>query len=316
MKDASGLLYNQVALFIRVIDAGGFSKASRVYKIPKSRLSRNISSLESELGYPIIYRNTREISLTEEGQKLYELSKHSIYELDSHLNSISKDRKELSGTLKITAPTNIGDELLSPIICDLKSMHPKIKINLNLSDQKMDLIKHRIDVAIRIDNLTDSTMKIRKIGFLKMILVASGSYLLNNQKINDLSDLKDHKILSFIYDKGKTSQLKLITPQNETQQIIVNSDFESTSLRLLTDLAIAGKGIAFIPEYLCKKEIHDGSLIQVLPGYHSEPLQVQVVWPNNSQINSKVRAFVDLTVKHLSPWFSNNMMTLKQKGNS
>lgn len=144
-----------------------------------------------------------------------------------------------------------------------------------------------------------------------MILVASGPYLLSTSKVSSLKDLENHKILSFIFDKGKTSQLKLVTPEGTLEQIQINSDFESTSLRLLTDLAIASKGIAFIPEYLCKKELESGSLIQVLPGFHSEPLEVQVVWPNNSQTNSKVRVFVDLTVKHLSQWFSNNLIKVK-----
>jgi DNA-binding transcriptional LysR family regulator len=278
---------NQLAVFVRVIDSGSFTQAARILKQPKSRVSRKIAALEEELKTALLYRSTRQSSPTEAGWKLYHRCRNQVYELEAATSSLHENDQEVSGVLKLTVPEDIGLALLGPVLVESHVLYPKLKIDLHLSNQVVDLIREGVDLAIRIGDLEDTTLKKRPLGHIQLILVASPAYLNHAPPVKALSDLSKHPSLVF-------------TTGDEDAPWT----FRSNHPKVILDLALAGKGIAWLPEHLCIDELKNGSLQQLLKPYSTQKMPLQFVWPAQRELSPKVRSFINLGIERLSTYFS------------
>jgi LysR family transcriptional regulator for bpeEF and oprC len=294
---------NKIALFVRTMDAGSFTKAAKFLKQPKSRVARNIASLEKELGVSLIYRTTRQFSPTEAGHSLYERCKDLVYALEGATSDLTKRSGEASGRLRVTAADDLGSMLLGPVIAEMNRLYPKVDVALHLSNDYVDLVKEGIDLAIRIGALEDTALKTRLIGRVTMILVASPEYLKAAPSIEGPRDLVKHPALYFAAGE-EDHQWHLQSRSGRTEVVPVQPHCWANNPKVLLDLALAHIGIAFIPEFLCVDALKARHLKRVLENYSSQPTPIQFVWPAHREVSPKVKAFIDLGIKHLARYFA------------
>lgn len=293
---------NQLSILVRVIDAKSFTKAARFLKQPKSRISRKIATLERELGVALLYRTTRRFHPTEAGMKLYQECRDHIYALEGASEFVQKHSLEVSGVLKLTAAEDMGTALLSPIIDEVTSLHPQLRIDAQLSNSFVDIVREGFDLAIRIGELEDTSLMAKRIGQTTSILVASPSYLENAPRIESAKDLTKHPTLDFNFEGSDENTWLLQSSAKREEKIKIKPLCRSSNPQVLVQLAIQGKGVALVPSFLCIDAIHSGKLKRVLPNHHDEPLTVSFVWPSQKELNPKVRAFIDVGMRMLTKY--------------
>jgi DNA-binding transcriptional LysR family regulator len=294
---------NQLAVFVRVVDQGSFTKAAKALKKPKSRVSRNIAALEQRLGVPLLYRSTRQLSLTEAGLSLYRDSKDHVYGLESVTESLRSDPKEVSGVLKLTAAEDMGSMLFGKFISELTEKYPKLRVELHFSNDWVDLVKEGLDVALRIGELEDTTLKARRVGWITSILVASSSYLKNAPKLDSLKDIGNHPTLCFSSGEEEDEGVWTLSGQGKQSKVQITPLCQANNPKTVLDLALAGKGVGLIPDFLCIDLLQQKKLVRLLPAFSTRPVPVHFVWPQQRGSNPKLRACVDFGVENLARYF-------------
>lgn len=162
---------NQIRTFVKLVQSGSFTKAAEVLRQPKSRVSRRLAALEKDLGVQLIYRTTRQFQLTETGRTYYERAQGLIDGLESLSLEVNEATTEVSGVIRVTASDDMGLKYLPIILDEFSKLYPRIRFEIVLSQAYVDLVKESVDVALRIGALKDSSLRVRKVGFLKNILV-------------------------------------------------------------------------------------------------------------------------------------------------
>ena len=265
---------NHLAIFIKVVDSGSLSKAALILKQQKSRISRSIKSLESELGTTLIYRNTRQLSLTESGRNLYNKSQKQIYDLSKVDRLIRDNSKDSIGILSFTSTVDIGTDLLPSIVLEMLKKHPHFQADLILTDRRVDLIKEGVDLALRIGKLADSELRSQLVGYISFIIVASPSYLKKMSPLKNINHLGSHPVLWF------------------------SAGDEDERWKLLE-----AEGVSLLPEFMCIDQLSNGSLVRVLKDYETEAKPVHFVWPHQNEAHPKLKEFVKLGMTKLQKYF-------------
>ena len=294
---------NQLATFIQVFESGSFTQAAKLLRQPKSRISRSIAALEQQIGIPLIYRTTRQFSPTEAGRSLYEKCVLNIRTLEVVGRNLQEDVNEVSGSLKISTTTDVGTYLLGPMINHLSKIYPKLHIDLHLSDEVIDLVRHRIDLAIRIGTLKDSSLKKKLLGKISFVLVASPNYLARSGKLESVKDLIHHKTLIYPAMLAGDSWLLHSKYSKAIERVPIKAHCQVNSPKMLLDLAVADHGVALLPDFLCKENIKNEALVRILPAYATKSLPVQFVWPAQKEDCPKVRVFIELGIEYLTSYF-------------
>jgi LysR family transcriptional regulator, regulator for bpeEF and oprC len=292
---------NQLSVFVKVVDKGSFTKAAEALRQPKSRVSRNIAALEREFGVPLLYRSTRQFSLTEEGKALYEKTREHIYGLEGASELLQYKSGRVAGVLKLTASEDLGSTLLGPFISELTKQHPELRVHLYLSNEVVDLVKEGIDIAIRIDELGDTSLMAKKIGIISFFLVATPSYLKNSAPIRTIEDLARHPAL--VFSGSDQQDTWTLVKDKKSKNIRVQALCQSNNPKALLDIALNSHGVALLPEFLCLELILQKKLTRVLPDYSTHPVPVYFVWPPQKGDNPRLRACIDMGTTYLSPYF-------------
>ena len=280
---------NRMQIFKQVVALGSFSKAALVLHQPKSRISRNIASLERELGVQLIYRTTRQFRLTEAGRDLYARALTPLNELAHLLENINRFSAELSGNLHVTAPEDVGLALLSEVCRGFMELHPRVHVVLHLTSDVMDVVKNGIDVAIRIGHLKDSSLRLVKIGTVQMGLYLSPALRAAHGELRELGDLHRLPFLAFTHVENPLS---------------FKSVFASNNLLVLKAMAVRGMGFALLPQFLVREERRQGTLTQVFPEWTIGAAPIQIVMPQQKELLPRVRRFVEFTAAQLAPHFA------------
>lgn len=291
---------NQLAVFVRVMECGSFTAAAKALHQPKSRVSRRIAALEKALGIALVYRTTRQFSPTEAGKHLYEKCRHQVDAIENALQALQESAEEVSGVLKLATTEDVGSQLLGPIITEMKQLYPRLTVELQLSGDIIDLVRDSVDLAIRIGSLDDTSLRTRMIGKLEMILVASPTY---HTPIESLDQLSQHPCLVFAPEL-EDNKWSLTRDGKKFEEVQINPVCRANHPRILLDLAIAGQGIALLPEFLCTDALKQGRLQRILSPYATQGLPIQFVWPLQKEEIPKVKAFINLSIKYLTPYFS------------
>jgi len=284
-----------MTVFIRVVDAGGISRAAEQLGIAKSAVSRRLVDLETRLGIRLLNRTTRTSSLTEAGRGFYERSIKIIDDI-SELNALASDSNTcLEGTINLAAPLSFGLSHLAPAIDDFLSLHPELTININFSDRQINLIEEGLDLAVRIADLKDSSLIARKLSPIRTQLCASPEYLKKQGTPETLDDLKHHPLLH--YNLSNTSSWKLTDSQGEQHFIHVKAKINANNGDFLKDMAIAGHGILLIPTFISWKAIANGELVPLLSDYMTPQLNAYAVYPQTRYLSQRTRVLIDFLVE-------------------
>jgi DNA-binding transcriptional LysR family regulator len=281
--------------FVRVVEAGSISRAAEQLGVAKSGVSRRLAELESRLGVRLLNRTTRRSSLTEAGQAFYQGAVKLLADV-SELNAAAADNNALlKGTLRLAVPLSFGLSHLSPAIDEFLAAHPDLIINIDFSDRHIDLVERGVDLAIRIADLSDSSLQARRICPIRILLCASPAYLEQVGMPTVPDDLRAHRILQ--YDIGGGSVLRLQDGQGREFVVQTRPRIVANNGDFLRDMAMAGHGIILTPSFIAWQAIAAGHLVSVMPKYCPQQLSAYAVYPQTRYLSRRARMFIDFLVE-------------------
>ena len=302
---------SEMQSFISVVDQGGFTDAARAIGVSKSVVSKNISALEARLGARLLNRTTRRVNPTEIGLAYYDRASAVISKAQEADEMVTAMQTDPRGTLRVSAPVNFGSSHIAPAVGDFLHQYPDVQINMVLDDSFVELVADGYDLAIRIGRMDDSSLKARKLGETRPLLVASPGYLEKHGTPLDLDALSDHHLLH--YTNLSTGNFwRLRTKSGATRDIRVGGRFTANNGAALRRGAEAGLGIAMLPSFILEDRVKRGKLVEVLPEASFETLGIYAVYPPGRFVQPKLRSFIDFLVqrfRHVGPddWICQQM---------
>ncbi len=288
-------LYN-IRLFVDVIQSGNFASAARLHNIDPSSVSRSISNLETDLGFRLFQRSTRRIVPTEAGSVYYEKVEKLVDSFDQAGEQALDMISQPKGVLRITACTSFGQRLLAPILPKLMSRYPELTIDLVLSDNQVNLIDEKIDLAIRFGEKPEGDFVATELTERKFKICASPIYLEKNNLSNDPRCLEQHNCLLFpMY--GYHSEWKFRQKGKPAFKVPVKGHLYVTHGMTMTACAVSGLGPSMLPDWLCQEEINTGTLVNLFPDYDCTPTKFNtsawLIYPSRDYMSAKLRIFID-----------------------
>lgn len=286
----------EMEAFANVVDQGGFTDAAKKMGISKSAVSKHVSSLEARLGARLLNRTTRRVSPTEIGLAYYDRARRVLNDAGEADALVTSMQSAPSGLLRISVATDFGVNLLSPILSEFLSDFPEITVNMVLNNRYVELISEGFDMAIRIGELEDSSLRARKLTETTKRLVASPSYIQQFGRPQKIDDLNEHKLLHYS-NQSSGSVWKLTAPSGEKRQVRTAGWLSVNDGQSLLNAAISGLGIAYLPSYLFAQAMNEGLIEDAMPSLPVEKLGVYAVYPPGRFTQPKVRAFIDFLVQ-------------------
>lgn len=282
-----------MALFVRIVDAGSITKAADQLDIAKSAVSRRLKDLETRLGIQLISRTTRQSHLTEAGVHYYQRANSILGEVDALNETTSGIKTQIEGTLKMTAPLSFGLLHLNEVINDYANQYPDLNFELKFSDRHIDLVEEGYELAIRIGELQDSSYQAKPLTTIRNVICASPEYLSRMGVPANLTDLADHKFLH--YGLSAQNHIELIDSQGQTQTFSIpkNSKMKANNGDFLLDMAIRGHGITFAPTFIAYQALACGELIAILKDYKLPLFNAYAVYPQNRFLSQRCRLLID-----------------------
>ncbi len=287
---------NEILVFTRVVQAGSFTAAARALGMPKSSVSRKVTSLEDRIGARLLQRTTRKLGLTDAGRLYFERASRIVAEIEEADEAISRMQAAPRGLLRVTAPLSFG--ILGPIVAGFLRRHAEVQIDMVCTDRRVDLVDEGFDLAIRAGVLDDSTLVARPLGGIRRILVAAPGYLRKHGSPRAPADLVDHACVAFA--AGAAPGVWELRRGDRAAEVRVRPRFSVNDLDLMVEAARSGIGIALIPEFVCTADLDAGRLRRVLADWCSSVTPVHAVYPTARHLSPKVVAFVEALRAELS----------------
>lgn len=280
----------QIAVFAKTVEHGSFRKAAHALNLSPSVVSHHIAKLEEELGVALLYRSTRKLSLTSDGEALL-ISAHAMLEAaESFLNVATKQSTQLIGNLSVTLPAVLQQSALVNHIGSFAKSHPNVILDLDFSDLTTNLINDGVDVAIRMGWLQDSGLKARKLYDVDRYVVASADYLKTKPNEITVEEVET-------WDWMELSSVGLANlysfPNNPKRVFRPQSRIRVNSAYAIHKLVSNDNGIAALPKFLIKEELESGKLVNVLPEIEIKSVGVYAVWPPNAPKGGLTSRFVE-----------------------
>ncbi len=282
----------EMEAFATVVDQGGFTDAARKLGISKSAVSKHVAALEQRLGARLLNRTTRRVSPTEIGLAYYDRARRVITDAGEADALVASMQAEPSGLLRISVATDFGVNLLSPVLGDFLQEYPEITVNMSLTNRYVELISEGYDMAIRLGELEDSSLRARRLTEATMRMVASPAYFDRFGRPEKIDDLTEHKLLHYTA-QANGNAWRLTAPSGERRMVRNGGWLTVNDGRSLLHAAVAGLGIAYLPSFLCAEALKRGEVEEALPGLPAERVGIYAVYPPGRFTQPKLRAFID-----------------------
>lgn len=285
----------QIKSFVALVESGSISKAAERMDIAVSAVSRRLKELESSLGVQLVQRTTRKMHITEAGEKFYRRCGRLLDDLEEAKHEASNTATALSGTLRIATPLSFGVAHLSPAVAAFMHLHPQIKIELDMSDRRIDLVEEGLDLAIRIGTLEDSSLMARKLASVRHVVCASPDFLNRHGIPSTPQDLSALPALCY----GNLSQpdtWHYHDKDSKPGQVKVPMRMRANNGDALVEAAIAGLGVLCEPSFIVHGSVERGVLKPLLTDYQWNPMGIFAVYPQTKHMPTRVRAFIDFLV--------------------
>ena len=291
----------RLEIFVAVVNAGSFTGAAASLGLTKAVVSFNIKQLESETGVALLTRSTRRLSLTESGERFYQRCQDLLQEAEAVLDDVRRDHGGLSGQLRITSTPEYGARVVVPALAAFSALHPQLRIQHVASSNHDDLIAGRFDLAIRLGQLADSSHHAASLGSFEILPVASAAYLQQRGSIQTPEQLAQaswiaHSRLPLPMSWPVTNTHGEKIPFRVSSPPAVTADSASALLAY----ALAGAGVALLPDWLVQPEIDAQRLCHLLPDHRFPPQGIFALYPNTRHVPEKVRRFIDFLQKHMA----------------
>ncbi|MBO6774152.1 MAG: LysR family transcriptional regulator [Marinibacterium sp.] len=281
----------EMEAFATVVDQGGFTDAARKMGISKSAVSKHVSSLEARL----LNRTTRRVSPTEIGLAYYDRARRVLNDAGEADALVTSMQSAPSGLLRISVAIDFGVNHLSPVLSDFLAEFPDITVNMVLNNRYVELISEGFDMAIRVGELEDSTLRARKLTETTKRMIASPNYFQQYGRPQKIDDLNDHKLLHYS-NQSSGNVWKLTAPSGEKRQVRTAGWLSVNDGQSLLNAASSGLGIAYLPSYLYADAMEQGLVEDAMPSLPNEVQGIYAVYPPGRFTQPKVRAFIDFLV--------------------
>jgi DNA-binding transcriptional LysR family regulator len=297
MQDLNDLYY-----FAVVVEHGGFAAAERALGIPKSRLSRRISQLETDMGVRLLQRSTRRFAVTDVGQGVYRHAQTMLAEAQAAREVVDRLSAQPRGVVRVSVPVSLAQQEIPALLPDFLALYPEVRVQLLVSNRRFDLINEGVDVALRVRAKLedDGNLVLRTFGPIQSLLVASPKYLDGMGRPQRPSDIAEHVTLS-MNEEENAQRWQLHGPGDVVETVELRPRVAGFDFPLLRSLARRGVGITLLPENLCAELVRAGELEVVLPGWRLPEGICHAVFASRRGLLPAVRVFIDFLAERLPP---------------
>ena len=285
------MLLQEMEMFYYIVELGNFSKAAEKLQVSKAHVSRSIVKLEKEMNVQLLFRSTRKISLTQAGEKLFQHCTKLLEEAKMGINALSHFSNKPFGTLRITAPSALGNYVLANFLPSFLKRYPDIKPIIELENNIVDIIQASFDLAIRSAILKDSQLVAQRLGKMEAIICASPTYFKKRGLPEKVSDLAKHACC--VYTKNSYPQTAWqLSSKEKTESIEVQPVFSSNQTELLKKMALAGVGVTILQPFAIQEELKAGLLVRCLPQYIICQNLIYAIYPQKKFLPKKTQVFI------------------------
>ena len=280
--------------FAEVVERGGFAAAGRALGIPKSRLSRRVSDLETQLGVRLLQRTTRKLSLTEVGEAYLRHCQAMRESAQAAADTVAQVQTTPRGTIRVSCPVTLAQTVVAELVPRFLAQYPEVRIDMLVSNRAVNLVEEGIDVALRVRPSVDDSgsMVVKRLDHTTQILVASPELLIRQGTPQTLDDLAKLDSIAMSAPDGR-STWNLIGPGGVHQQVQHTPRYVADDLLTLKYAAVAGTGVCWMPDYMCQEEMRERKLVRVLPDWAPAPAIVHAAFPSRRGLSPAVRRFLD-----------------------
>jgi DNA-binding transcriptional LysR family regulator len=279
---------DDMRIFVATVDARNFTTAANRLSLSKQLVSRRVMALEESLGVRLLIRNTRKLAVTDLGQEFYERARRILGEVTDAEQAMSLRRASPHGLLRVSAPMSFGMVHLSPLVAMFLKQHGDVRFDMELSDRIVDVVGEGFDMAIRIGTLADSTLIAQKLAEVRMVACCSPQYLRRRGTPATPAELERHACL--LYGHGGPATWEFVV-DGAHKAVEVHGPLRANNGELIRDAAIAGLGIARLPDFIVAGGIRTGQLVEVLEPFLLHASALYAVYPQHRQSSTTIQAF-------------------------
>ena len=288
-----------VLAFVRVVETGAFARAAERMDISKSILSRRVARLEEQLGAKLLTRTAQGAHPTDIGEAYYARASNILIELEAAQEIVADAITQIAGPIRITAPLSFGTGYLAPALAEFAGMHPRVELDISLNDRTVDLLGGGYDIAVRIGNLSDSSLIARRIAPVRAHVLASPDYLERRGRPEHPRDLATHDLL--FYANIPTYEQWRFRINNRLEHVKGHSRFRADNGEMLREAACAGLGIVILPSFIASSAIQSGKLEVVLRHFPLDEVGLHLVMPPGRAATARIRALIDFLAARFGP---------------
>ncbi|NMZ28709.1 LysR family transcriptional regulator [Pseudomonas protegens] len=288
---------HRVQTFLAVVDFGSYTRAAQYLGISKAMASLHIKALEQALASTLLIRTTRQVTLTETGQALYDEFKGIVANIDTAFDNVLHGRDRVSGKLRISSTAEYAEAFVLPILPLFTARYPEVRLSYHFNSSLNDLVAEKLDLVIRLGHLADSGFKGRQLADYAIVLVASPA-LLKDRQVTQPEELDAWPWIGNS-NLGGPPGWTFSHPRRGEVEVKVSPGHESNSATAIRAMALAGLGLAVLPEWMVLDDLGNGRLVRVLPEYRLATQPVHVLFPNSAHLPRKSRVFIDFLAEHL-----------------
>ncbi|MEZ2126541.1 MULTISPECIES: LysR family transcriptional regulator [unclassified Sinorhizobium] len=283
--------------FLAVVEYGSLTEAARRLDRSLQAVSRSLATLEQDVGVQLVHRTTRQCTASEAGSAFYRRVKPAVAEILEAKLEANHRRSEPSGILRIGAPVLFGPDFLVPIIAEYMSVHPKVHVDLQLSDAFSDLAAEGLDLVVRIADLPDSGLQGKRLGALRRVVFGAPSYFARHGRPMHPFDLRRHSCIVRTVDHRPGQWSFQIGGKPRT--VTVNGSFRANTMAAIYSAVSQGLGLGYSPLWQIKNLVATGAVEPVVEEFEPSPVPIHALWQENRLPPAKVRTFVDLLASRL-----------------
>jgi DNA-binding transcriptional LysR family regulator len=283
--------------FARAYELGSFSAVGRELGLTQSTVSKHIAGLEAGLGVQLFARTTRKLNPTLEAERLYEGVQHLLDAADAIHSSVGTARAEPTGLLRITLPDSYGRAVVMPKVAKFLARYPRVRLDVRLTDQPINLIEEGLELGVRIGDLSSSTLVARSVGIAEHLIVATPQYLAAHGEPRHPSDLAQHNCI--VYTGFARANRWVFDSEQGRQVVEVQSTLGVNSADAMYGAVLHHVGIARVPAWVVGNDITRGKVRALLPDDYPTPLPISVVYPQTRVLSLRARHFIDFLLGEL-----------------
>lgn len=287
--------FDEISAFAAVADARSFTQGAKRLGVSGAQVSKLIARLENRLGARLLNRTTRDVSLTDTGRAYLERARQLIEDFEG-LESLVRDQDGCPrGVLRLSAPISFGASQLTPALLDFAAEHPEVSLDVSSTDRMVNLVEEGFDVAVRIGQLSDSSLVARRLAAVRLVTCASPDYLARRGAPAGLHDLAGHDAI--IDANAADPYVWSFGPQGDVSNVRVHGRLKFNGADACVTAARQGFGIVRTPAFAAAEDLREGRLVPVLCGFEPAVIHVHAVYPHARHLAPKVRFFVDFLAR-------------------